>query len=117
MTDLVADLTMLVQEWRESAEWEMTDGSPEFGKGRDQCANELAALLTRAATPAKEPEDHEANRQDAQHQETLSDTATATTSATSSVAQGHPTPSRQSGRVAGDEAASLPVLSEGLREK
>jgi hypothetical protein len=38
----------LVEQWRESAAWELEHGSPEFGKGRDQCADELEAALKAA---------------------------------------------------------------------
>lgn len=53
MTDaLLADLKALAQQWRaESGSWE-----PGIGSGISMCADELTALLTRAATPAKEPD-------------------------------------------------------------
>lgn len=40
-----ARIQAVIEKWRESAEWEFEHGSPEFGKGLDQCADELAALL------------------------------------------------------------------------
>jgi hypothetical protein len=38
-------LRRLIEQWREAAVWEFEHGSPEFGKGCDQCADELEALL------------------------------------------------------------------------
>jgi len=54
MTDHPDGIAALIQRWRESAEWESSDGSPEFGKGRDQCADELAALVA-ARGPQPDP--------------------------------------------------------------
>jgi hypothetical protein len=49
---LRAALEQLASQWGDGAVWEVDHGSPEFGKGRDQCAEELRALL---AAPPQEP--------------------------------------------------------------
>jgi hypothetical protein len=58
-TRLLATMTdpirQMIARWRESAEWELEHGSPEFGKGRDQCADELEAALAAGPRPQAAP--------------------------------------------------------------
>jgi hypothetical protein len=50
---MTAEIRSLLEKWRESAAWELTDGSPEFGKGLDQAADELEPLLAAEPPPTE----------------------------------------------------------------
>jgi uncharacterized protein YukE len=53
---LQQQVAQLVTMWEGAAEWEFENGSPEFGKGLDQCADELRARLTPAPSPPQDQE-------------------------------------------------------------
>jgi hypothetical protein len=56
LADLRGRLAQIITKWYESGDWEIEQGSREFGQGLYQCADDLKAVLA-PASPER-PDDH-----------------------------------------------------------